>query len=122
MTLNVVTAFASASLPRTFMPGLPLVVLALAASFALALALALALAVALAPFLRPRFGALAVAPTGLGGGFIAPAFTRASKSFRPLTDFAFEFRWNSALQTVGIVMSFAHDIVEPTQLLVMHSA
>ena len=96
-TLDVVTVFASASLPRALMPVMHLVVLALAASFALALALAFARAVALAPFLRPRFGALAVAPAGLGGGFIAPAFTRASKSFRPLTDFAFEFRWNFAL-------------------------
>ena len=93
-TLDVVTVFASASLPRALMPvmPLPLVVLALAVSFALALALALALAVALAPFLRPRFGALAVAPAGLGDGFIAPVSTRASKSFRPLTDFPFEFR------------------------------
>ena len=118
MTLNVVTVFASASLPRTFMPGLPLVVLALAASFALALALALALAVALAPSLRPRCEALAVAPAGLGGGVIAPASTRARKSFRPLTDFPV----GGLVPAIIASLSFEHDSVDPTQHLVMHLA
>ena len=101
-----------------------MVVLALAASFALALAHALALAVALAPFLRPRFGALAVAPAGLGGGFIAPPPTRASKSFRPLTDFPFRGAGSVVVIVPGkiVILSFDHDSVEPTQLLVMHSA
>ena len=121
-TLDVVTVFASASLPRALMPALPLVVLALAASFALALALARA--VALAPPLRPRFGAPAVALAGWGGGFIAPPSTRASKSFRPLTDFPFRGAGSVVVTVPGkiVILSFDHDSVEPTQHIVMHSA
>ena len=117
-TLDVLTVPASASLPPALMAVLPLVVLALPAIFALALALALAHAVALAPFLRPFFEAVAVAPAGLGGGVIAPASTRASKSFRPLTDFPV----GGLVPAIIAILSFAHDSVDPTQLLVMHLA